>query len=339
VKRVILVVIFVAAGFAAGVFWMKKHAAPPSSAGESPAAAAAPADEEAAGPQVSRDTNGNVVITMSDEMQGDLGILVKSPTAFQMNPELKGYGRVLDPAPLAALMTELASAVAAYSASSRELTRLKTLEGQGNASARALQTAEAAASHDLVALQSAKERVALSWGKAVADQKDLPEFVQSLSSIQAALIRIDLPVGETLKEPPAGARIATLSGNSADAQALGMAPSTDPQMQGQGFIFLLKPNSLRLAPGGAVVGYLKMPGESLAGVIVPRDAVVRTEGAGWTYVLNTAGDAFTRIEVPLDHPTEAGWFMAKGLTANNYVVVTGAQQLLSLELKGAGGGE
>jgi hypothetical protein len=80
-----------------------------------------------------------------------------------------------------------------------------------------------------------------------------------------------------------------------------------------------------------------MPGEPLAGVIVPRDAVVRTEGAGWTYVLNAAGDAFTRIGVPLDHPTEAGWFMAKGLTSSNSVVVTGAQQLLSLELKGQGG--
>ena len=86
-------------------------------------------------------------------------------------------------------------------------------------------------------------------------------------------------------------------------------------------------------------GYLKIPGEPLAGVIIPREAVVRTEGAGWTYVLNAAGDAFTRIEVALDHPTEAGWFVSKGLTASNYVVVTGAQQLLSFELKGQGGGE
>ena len=44
---------------------------------------------------------------MSGKMQGDLGILVKSPAAFQISPELKGYGRVLDPAPLAALITEL----------------------------------------------------------------------------------------------------------------------------------------------------------------------------------------------------------------------------------------
>ena len=104
----------------------------------------------------------------------------------------------------------------------------------------------------------------------------------------------------------------------------------------RGFIFLLKPNSLRLTAGESVVGYLKIPGEPLAGVIIPRDAVVRTEGAGWVYVLNAAGEAFTRIEVALDHPTEAGWFVTKGVTASDHVVVTGAQQLLSLELKRRG---
>jgi len=318
---------------------MKKHAVVPSPVGESPTGAPAPADKEAGGAKVSRDTNGNAVITMSDKTQKDLGILVKSPAAFQLNPELKGYGRVLDPAPLAALIAELVSAQAAHIASSGELARLKTLEGQGNASARALQTAQAAASRDLVAVQSARERLTLSWGKAVADQNDLPAFVHSLTSLEAALVRIDLPVGETLKAPPAGARIAALSGSSAEAVFLEMAPSVDPQMQGQGFIFLLRPNSLRLTSGESVVGYLKILGEPLAGVIIPRDSVVRTEGAGWTYVLNASGDAFTRIEVPLDHPTEAGWFVTKGVTASDQVVLTGAQQLLSLELKSSGAGE
>jgi uncharacterized membrane protein len=337
VKRAIILVIFVAAGFAGGVLWMKKQAPPP--AGETPTAAAAPADEEAAGPQVSRNTNGNVVITMDDEMQGDLGLLVKSPVAFQMSPEVKGYGKVLDPAPLAALATELAAAQAAHTSSSAELVRLKTLEGQGNASARALQTAEAAALRDRLAVQSVRERLILSWGTTVADQKDLPSFVHDLTSLETVLVRIDLPVGETLKELPAGARVVTLSGPFADAAFLEMAPSTDPQMQGQGFIFLLRPNALRLTSGEAVVGYLKIPGEPLAGVIIPRDAVVRTEGAGWIYVLNEGGEGFTRVEVPLDHPTETGWFVTKGATASDHVVVIGAQQLLSLELKGAGGAE
>jgi hypothetical protein len=330
---------FVAAGFTGGVVWMKQREAASAPPAAEHSAAPGSSDKEAAGPQVSRDTNGNAVVTMSGKTQQDLGILVKSPAAFQMSPELKGYGRVLDPAPLAALVTELASAQAAYTASSGELARLKTLEGQGNASARALQAAEAAAARDLLVIQSARERLTLSWGKAVADQKDLPAFVHSLTSLEAVLVRIDLPVGETLKEPPAGGRIATLSGPSADAEFLEAAPSVDPQMQGQGFIFLLKPNLLRLRSGESVAGYLKIPGEPLTGVIIPRDAVVRTEGAGWTYVLNAAGDAFTRIEIALDHPTEAGWFVAKGVAASDHVVVTGAQQLLSLELKGAGGGE
>jgi hypothetical protein len=338
VKRVIVLVIFIAAGFAGGVLWMKKRVPSPPSAAEI-AATSAPTDEEAAAPTVSRDTNGNNVIAMSDETQGDLGILVKSPAVFQMRPEQKGYGRVLDPAPLAALVTELASAHAAYSASSSELARLKTLEGQGNASTRALQTAAAAALRDQLTVRSARERLTLSWGKAVADQKDLPAFAESLTSLEAALVRIDLLAGETLAAPPTGARIVTLSGQSAEGEYLEPAASVDPQTQGRGFIFLLKPNSLRLTSGESVVGYIKTPGEPLAGLIITREAVVRTEGAGWVYVLNSAGDAFTRVEVALDHPTEAGWFVTKGVSTGDYVVVTGAQQLLSIELKGQGGGE
>jgi len=336
VKRAIVLVIFVAVGFAGGVFWMKQREAGAPAAGEHAAPAQKPAEKETGGPQVSRDTNGNAVIAMSPQIQKDLGIQVKSPEAFQMSPELKGYGRVLDPTPLAALVTELASAQAAYTASSSELARLKTLEGQGNASARALQTAAAAAARDLLVIQSARERLVLSWGKAVADQKDLPAFVQSLTALEAALVRIDLPVGEALKAPPASARLATVSGQPAEAEFLEPVPSVDPQMQGQGFIFLLRPNALRLTFGQSVVGLLKMPGESLAGVIIPREAVVRTEGAGWVYVLSAAGDAFTRTEVALDRPTEAGWFVTKGASANDRVVVSGAQQLLSSESKGRG---
>jgi hypothetical protein len=339
VKRAILLVIVVAAGFGGGVLWMKQREAASATPPAEHSAAPAPADKEAAGPQVTRDTNGNAVITLSSKTQKDAGIVLTNPTAFQMSPEQKGYGRVLDPAPLVALVTELASAQAAYTASSSEVARLKTLEGQGNASARALQTAEAAAARDVVTIQSARERLILSWGNAVAKQKDLPAFIHDLTSLEAALVRIDLPVGETLKEPPAGARIANLSGVSADAALLEKAPAVDPQMQGQGFLFLLKPNTLRLTSGESVVGYLKIPGEPLAGVIIPREAVVRVEGAGWMYVQNAGGEGFTRIEIPLDHPTEAGWFVTKGATANDHVVTTGAQQLLSIELKGQGGGE
>ena len=311
-----------------------------SQAAKDAAAPAAPnkekaADEEAAGPQVARDADGKVVISMSDEAQGDMGILVKKPETTRIAPELKGYGRVLDPAPLIALANELASARAAYAASSNELARLHTLASQGNTSERTLQAAQAAALRDQLTVQSAKDRLALSWGKAIAGQTNLDELVQTLASFKAALVRIDLPMGEALSSAPAGARIASLSGRFTDAGFLGPATSVDPQMQGQGFLFLVASDSL--TPGEAVTGYVGTRGEPLAGVIIPREAVVRAEGTGWIYVLNAGGEGFTRVEIALDHPTEAGWFLPKGAAAPDYVVVAGAQQLLSLELKGQGG--
>src|SRR5215831_1817383 len=72
--------------------------------------------EEDAGPQVSRDAKGNVVITISDEAQGNMGLLVKKPEVAQVSPELKGFGRVMDPTPLVGLINEFATARAAYTA-------------------------------------------------------------------------------------------------------------------------------------------------------------------------------------------------------------------------------
>ena len=295
------------------------------------------AAEEDAGPQVSRDAKGNAVINISDDAQGDMGLLVKKPEPTQLNAEVKGYGRVVDPTPLVGLISELATARAGYLASSNELARLQTLSGQGNASERALQTAQATAARDQLAMQSAHDKLALAWGRTIADQADLTGVVQSLTALQALLIRVDLPMGESLTNQPAGARILTLSGESFDADVLGLAPTVDPQVQGRGYLLLLKSNPGQLAPGEAVTGYLKIPGEPLKGVVIPREAVVRAEGAGWVYVHTGGGEAFTRIQIPLEHATETGWFVQQGVGPNDYVVVTGAQQLLSIEQKGQGG--
>jgi hypothetical protein len=334
VKKPAIIILCILAVVAAAVVWRKTHAGD-AKAPDEKADAAKPADEESAGPTMEHDTNGNVVIVISDEMQGDIGLKVASPAAAQFSPEIKGYGRVLDPAPLCALINELASTQAAYVASSNELARLKTLQGQGNTSARALQAGEAAALHDQLAIQSARDRLALGWGAAVADLKDLPTFVQSLASLNTALVRIDLPAGQTLPAPPLGARITTLSGQSAAAEFLGPASNVDPQTQGRGLIFIVKTNAARLLPNEGLTGYVQLPGEPLAGVIIPRDAVVRAEGSAWVYVLGGNAESYTRTQIPLDHPADAGWFITNGVTTSNYVVITGAQTLLSQESKAA----
>lgn len=331
-KKVILAILMLAA-VVGGVFWFKNHRG--SAGGEAKPAADQPADDEASGTKVSRDDKGNVVITMDDDTQGDNGINVAKVESAQWDRELKGYGRVLDPAPLAALLNELATDEAAYVASSNELARLKTLAAQGNASERAMQTGEAAALHDRLAVQSAKDRLALAWGKTVAGRTASPAFLNSLVALKKMLVRIDLPGGEIPPAAPAGARIVSLGGTTLEGKLLGPAPTVDPQTEGRGFFFLVETNMAGLAPGEAVTGFIKIEGQPLTGVIVPQAAVVRTEGSGWAYVLQGNGEDFVRVPVALDRPVDNGWFVTSGVTESNYVVVTGAQMLLSEELKGA----
>ena len=252
-KRIVIVIIILAIA-GGGFYWFKQHGSGDAKpAGDKAAAAAAPSDEPAP-PKITRDADGRVTITIDDETQGNMGLKVEKPELIQLSPESKGYGHVLDPTPLAGLVNEMATAHVAFAASGSELQRLKTLSGDGNASARALQAAEAAAMHDQLAMQSARDRVVLSWSKAVADQPDLPAFVQSLTSQSSALVRIDLPAGESSKSPPTGARIVSLSGNTVDADFLGTASNVDPQTQGQGYVFIVKTNTSHLLPGEAVTG-------------------------------------------------------------------------------------
>jgi hypothetical protein len=325
-----LIIILIAAAAGGGVWWSKQKASAAAPTADKPAA-----PEE--GTHVTHDEQGNTVISMNDEAQGDAGIVLGNPAPSRWNPEIKGYGRVLDPAPLTALVNELLSARAVASLSSLEWERQKTLSEQNNTSMRALQGAEAAAQHDRFAVQSVCDRLTLSWGTTLAGRDDLADFVHSLTARLAVLVRVDLPAGENLAVPPTTARVVALSGKTTVAKFLSPTPDVDPQIQGQGFIFSIQPNQAALAPGQAVMVWLQVPGNPLEGVIIPRDSIVRLEGAGWVYLMNKAagGEAFTRKKIPLDRPVDNGWFVPGIFKADDYIVITGAQTLLSEELKAA----
>ncbi len=86
---------------------------------------------------------------------------------------------------------------------------------------------------------------------------------------------------------------------------------------------------------------LRVPiGPPLEGVLVPESAVVWRDGEAWVYVgraadAGEASDAsveeFARRKIPVDAPVPGGWFVAGSLTADDSVVVEGAQLLLSTE--------
>jgi hypothetical protein len=284
--------------------------------------------------RVKSGANGETILTLEREDQARIALRAELLRPAKFPRELRGFARAMDPSPLVALAAELASAQAALAASEKEFVRVKRLNEQANASDRALQAVEATARHDQIAVESIRLRLVSGWGAAIAEQPDLAVFVRSLASLESALVRIDLPAGQMPKGAPAGARIvlASAEGLPISAQWLGPAPNVDPQIQGQGFLFLVKTNSLRLAPGSAASGYIQFEGEAVSGCIVPDSAVVRHAGSGWVY-LQTGEDTFTRREIALDHRLEEGWFVSTGVAANQRVVVQAAQVLLSEEQK------
>ena len=270
-------------------------------------------------------------VSLDAETQARLGLKSESPLAMAWQPETKGFGRVIDAATLTAAVTELDSARVAAEVSIQELARQKTLAAQDNASARALETAKAAFSLANSAYAAAEAKFKLEWGSALADATS--EIISDASNGKLALVRIDLPAGETLPAPPASARIIALTDEtkSVPGEFAGATDGVNPQTQSQSFFFSVKGGAL--PSGAAVTGFLKTSGAAVSGMVVPLGAVLRHEGKGWAYVQSETNQ-FVRVEIPLDRLTEGGWFVSENISATNHIVVSGAQTILSAELSG-----
>jgi hypothetical protein len=284
--------------------------------------------------KVRPDINGDGGVNLDPNTQKLVGLQTAPLAVATLKEEVKAYGRTLDPTPLVGLVGEMASSRAALAASSKDYRRVKALFGQEqNASAKALETAEATMKHDQIALDTAKAQLTTAWGVAIADQSDLANLVASLSKLETVVVRLDLPSGEALRETPTGARL-IVAGRMQPIEVgyVGRAPTVDPQSQGEGFLFMATNSSAWLAPGLALTGFLSLPGEPLQGVIVPGDAVVRWDERAWVYTQSNNTN-FTRHEISVDHPVAAGWFVTHGVTFQDRVVVMGAQVLLSEERK------
>ena len=80
-----------------------------------------------------------------------------SPVAATLAPEAKGFGRVLDAAPLVAAAEEIKAAHAVADGSAKEFARTKALHDNGeNASQAAVDAAEAASLRDAALLSAAR---------------------------------------------------------------------------------------------------------------------------------------------------------------------------------------
>ena len=284
----------------------------------------------AAPTRVSSGANGEIIVTLDTATQKRIGLAVAPLSGAEHRGTRQGFARVLDAASLTSLLNELALARTSMDASEKELARTKVLAVQADVSEKTRIAAETAAARDRLTVQAAEDKLALAFGRELAGRADLPQLARSLASLEAALVRVDLPAGESLATPPAKARFFAPASEAGqfDAEFIGPATSVGPEFQGQAFLYLATQTKRRLAPGANLTAVLELPGDASAGVDIPRAAVVRSEGRGWAFV-QTGDDTFTRREVALTRPTNDGWFVAEVFKPGENVVVTGAQVLLS----------
>ena len=261
---------------------------------------------------------------------------------------------------LTAAQAEAASTTASLETARSAFARTKTLNAEDKtASDRALQEADARVKAETAKLKAATETVAaieasisarsgatgpaplsVDRGGEVVEVLAQPgEIVESGQSIlriarfDRMIARVSLPSGARPAGEVTSARILPVGKEERvlEGRKVAMAPP-DPQLLGETFLFEVDAGDLSLRPGMAVTAYVRLPGEPTKGVLLPRSAIVRQEGALWAYV-RSADDKFTRRPVERAASVEGGWFVPAGFKPGEAIVAAGAQMLLSEELK------
>jgi hypothetical protein len=288
-------------------------------------------------------------IKVSKTAQEAAGIRTAVLAAAQFAPVTEGLGVVVNPAPLvelrARLLTVRAEADAVRAAvrfSGEERDRLQALyEDDRNVSRRAVQSANATLRGDearVTALERSaaglQESLRAQWGDAIARLAADPRgsFFQDLSAQRTLLVQLTLPAGA--QPPAAGTKVSitslTVPGPRHEAVLLSSAPFADPVVLGPTYLFRVAA-APELRVGYRVRGELARGGEPRDGVVIPPAAVVYHGGKAWVY-LHTGEDDFSRREIATREEVAGGWFN-QGFVAGDAVVVSGAQLLLSEELK------
>jgi hypothetical protein len=306
----------------------------------------AAAEAEAAPEEAKEEHEPNTVMLEKEKWKA-LEFEMAEPAKVTLALHRSAFGRVLDPTPLVNLDSDLASAEAALAASRAENERSQKLLAAGeNTSRKAAEAAEAQFRADDVKVAGLRRTAALQWGAAVAalDTAQRHTLAEALVRGESALVRVDVLPGDALAETPRAARLQVLGRETQpiDTKLVSPAADADPRTQAQGFIVRVDHPPFPLHPGMAVTAWLELAGEPRAGFAVPRSALLRHDGRSWVF-MQEEEEKFVRKAVALEAPLDAeqGWFVAAGgeLKEGDLLVVTGAEILLSEEMKSAGGEE
>jgi hypothetical protein len=313
--------------------------------------APAAADEDAEQPAQSRREllDGMPVVHLERELQRDSGLETVALEAATHRAETTAYGEVVDIQPLLEqraaynqMLAERRIAAATLEASRQDYERLRTMrEQQRYISEQDLVAAKARWEGDVARadgveakLRDLRGQLVQRWGPQLtgwALDGGSPTF-ERLVAREQVLLLVSLRAGDTL--PERGDHIYV--GRDGDrahylrADLVSPAPATDPSFQGETWYFRADAGALRT--GMRVDAAVPAGDETTAGVSVPVDAIVWQGGAPCVY-LQLDDERFVRRALAAFRETGNAWFVSGVLSPGDRVVVTGAQMLLSEELR------
>jgi hypothetical protein len=262
--------------------------------------------------------------------QARLGVVTAPLAAARHSATVSGFARALDPGPLAQLESDLAAAAAAAAASQAEARRTRALNAADQTvSKQAAEAAQAQARADAAKLSLLRQRVALEWSPVLARLTDARRgrLVGEIAAGRAALVRIDVAGG--LAQGGGWATL-ELPGGPARAQVLGPARAADARLQTTGLLALVTgPAAIQLGVGAVAPATLAADGGA-SGVVIPREALLRSGGRTWVFVRRDA-TSFERREVADGASDPGGLFVAGGFRPGEPVVTQGAAQLFAAQ--------
>jgi hypothetical protein len=285
-----------------------------------------------------RATDAGPRITLDAEALELAGLEFATAATGRFAPELRGFGRVLDPSAIGDAVAGRAAARALDAAASAELARVEELSrDQQNASRRELETARAAAARSRADLSIAHGRLVAVVGSALAHDPELDTIARRLVDREAALVRVDVPGDAPRPAPELGVTLTTYPASAVlEARYVGPAPSVDPSLPGWGLLFLVTSDAP--PPGTSVVARVRTGGDEQVGVLVPGSALVHHASRTFVYVAHEPGN-FERRAVDAIALDDGSYFVGQGLAVGEQIVSSGAQQLLSTEIVGASADE
>lgn len=311
-------------------------------------------EEQIKAVSTARVDGGRPVVRISAQSQNAAGVVVQALKSAQREAAVEIYGFVANLQPLAewrgrylAAIAESKAARATLAAAESEYRRMETLfRDDRNVSEQAMKAAQARYRSEL-ARQAAADQVAASirdairgtWGETVTGWATNPDSptIQSLLQQKTFLVQLVFPYempratvrGKVVIAPTLARE------NLHPASFVADSPQIDPAFPGETYFYLVNGGGFRA--GMRVAARIRMGGAPVSGVIVPSPAVVWHSGKAWAYVKDDE-QTFARFEVSTADEMEGGWFNAAGFDLPGFdsgdeVVVSGAQLLLSEELK------